>query len=123
MAMPIQTRESGFKTNPDYRVTLEPSPRRVRVKFNGEIIADSTNAHLLFETGTAVYYFPRSDAVRSMTPTIITPSAPQGDSVVLASAVGDAWRSGCGAIGPSRRWRRSGMSSLYWDRVDAGTRR
>ena len=41
MAMPAQTRESGFKTNPDYKVLFEPSPRRARVKFNGEIIADS----------------------------------------------------------------------------------
>ena len=53
---------SGFKTNPDYKILFEPSPRRVRVKFNGEIIADSTNAHLLFETRhLPVYYFPCSD--------------------------------------------------------------
>jgi uncharacterized protein (DUF427 family) len=57
-----ETRESGFKTNPDYRITFEPSPRRVRVKFNGETIADSTAAHLLFETRhLPVYYFPRRD--------------------------------------------------------------
>ena len=57
-----QTRESGFKTNPDYKILFEPSPRRVRVKFNGEVIADSTNAHRLFETRhLPVYYVPRSD--------------------------------------------------------------
>jgi uncharacterized protein (DUF427 family) len=57
-----ETRESGFKTNPDYRIAFEPSPRRVRVQFNGETIADSTNAHLLFETRhLPVYYFPRAD--------------------------------------------------------------
>ena len=62
MASVIEGRESGFKTNPDYKVTLEASPRRVRVKFNGETIADSTNAHLLFETRhLPVYYFPRAD--------------------------------------------------------------
>ena len=62
MASVIEGRESGFKTNPDYRVTLEASPRRVRVKFNGEWIADSTGAHLLFETRhLPVYYFPRGD--------------------------------------------------------------
>jgi len=32
------------KTTPDYKILFEPSPRRVRVKFNGEVIADSTNA-------------------------------------------------------------------------------
>lgn len=62
MAKIIDGRESGFKTNPDYKVLLEPSPRRVRVRFNGDTIADSTNAHLLFETRhLPVYYFPRAD--------------------------------------------------------------
>jgi uncharacterized protein (DUF427 family) len=57
-----EQRESGFKTNPDYRITFERSPRRVRVKFNGATIADSTGAHLLFETRhLPVYYFPQSD--------------------------------------------------------------
>ena len=71
MAAAPQTRISGFKTNPDYKITFEPSPRRVRVKFNGETIADSTNAHLLFETRhLPVYYFPRSDVrMDLMTPT------------------------------------------------------
>jgi len=50
MASVIEGRESGFKTNPDYKVMLEASPRRVRVKFNGEWVADSTAAHLLYET-------------------------------------------------------------------------
>ena len=52
----------GFKTNPDYRIVFERSPRRVRVKFNGETIADSSAAHLLFETRhLPIYYFPRAD--------------------------------------------------------------
>jgi uncharacterized protein (DUF427 family) len=55
-------RESGFKTNPDYKIAFERSPRRVRVKFNGEFVADSTKPHLLFETRhLPVYYFPRVD--------------------------------------------------------------
>jgi uncharacterized protein (DUF427 family) len=63
MSAARETRESGFKTNPDYRITFEPSPRRVRVKCNGVTIADSTDAHLLFETRhLPVYYFPRADA-------------------------------------------------------------
>jgi uncharacterized protein (DUF427 family) len=52
----------GFATNPDYKITFEHSPRRVRVTFNAETIADSTAAHLLFETRhLPVYYFPRAD--------------------------------------------------------------
>jgi uncharacterized protein (DUF427 family) len=71
MATIIEGRESGFKTNPDYKVTLEQSPRRVRVRFNGDTIADSTNAHLLFETRhLPVYYFPRADVrMDLLTPT------------------------------------------------------
>ena len=62
MATVIDGRESGFKTNPEYKITFEQSPRRVRVRFNGDTIADSTNAHLLFETRhLPVYYFPRAD--------------------------------------------------------------
>lgn len=71
MATVIEGRESGFKSNPDYKVLLEPSPRRVRVQFAGEWIADSTAAHLLFETRhLPVYYFPRRDVrMDLLTPT------------------------------------------------------
>jgi uncharacterized protein (DUF427 family) len=62
MAQVIEGRESGFKSNPDYKILFEPSPRRVRVEFAGVTIADSTSAHLLFETRhLPVYYFPRAD--------------------------------------------------------------
>jgi uncharacterized protein (DUF427 family) len=71
MSAAIDTRQSGFKTNPDYRIVFERSPRRVRVAFNGATIADSTDAHLLFETRhLPVYYFPRADVrLDLMTPT------------------------------------------------------
>jgi uncharacterized protein (DUF427 family) len=71
MARLIEGRESGFNSNPDYKILFEPSPRRVRVQLNGEWIADSTNAHLLFETRhLPVYYFPRADVrLGLMTPT------------------------------------------------------
>ena len=57
-----ETPAPGFAANPDYRIMFEPSPRRVRVAFGGETIADSTAAHLLFETRhLPIYYFPRAD--------------------------------------------------------------
>lgn len=62
MAKLIDGRPSGFNDNPDYQVVFEPSPRRVRVSFNGATIADSSKAHLLFETlHLPVYYLPRAD--------------------------------------------------------------
>ena len=52
----------GFVKNPDRIVRLEPSPRRVRVKFGGEWIADSTDMVLMYESGhLPVYYFPVKD--------------------------------------------------------------
>ena len=59
-----EIRESGYGQHPDYRVYLEPSPKRVRVVFNDAVVADSVQVQLLYETQhLPVYYFPR-DAVR-----------------------------------------------------------
>lgn len=61
----------GFAKRPDYRVDFIPSPRRVRVTFGGETIADSTRVMMARETGhTPVYYFPPDDVrMDLMTPT------------------------------------------------------
>ena len=46
----------------DYEIRFEPSPRRVRVEFNGAWVADSQRALVLHETRQApAYYFPRAD--------------------------------------------------------------
>ncbi len=43
-------------------ITVEASPKRVRVMFNGKTVADSLGAALMREKGPVpVYYFPRSD--------------------------------------------------------------
>lgn len=45
-----------------HNISIEASPKRIRVAFNGEVIADSTKAKLLFETGyQPVIYIPKSD--------------------------------------------------------------
>ncbi|MDA0367831.1 MAG: DUF427 domain-containing protein [Proteobacteria bacterium] len=45
-----------------HAVIIEPSPRRVRVMFNGETIADSSNTRMLHEDGhLPMYYFPMDD--------------------------------------------------------------
>ncbi len=49
---------SGF----DYNVVIEDSPRRVRVMFNGETVADSIAMKIMHETNhIPVYYFPVGD--------------------------------------------------------------
>lgn len=61
----------GFVKNPDKLLDFEPSPRRVRIKFNGETIVDSTNAMLMREGGhVPIYYFPMEDVAMDLfTPT------------------------------------------------------
>lgn len=52
----------GYRKHPDHRVEIRPVRGRVRVMFNGDVIADSLDAVELQESnhGT-VYYFPRDD--------------------------------------------------------------
>ena len=125
MATPTQTRESGFKSNPDYKILFEASPRRVRVKFNGEIIADSTNAHLLFETRhLPVYYFPRSDIrMDRMTPTDHHTFCPyKGTASYWTIAVGDkvAENAVWGYPEPFEEVTAiKDFVAFYWNRVDA----
>jgi uncharacterized protein (DUF427 family) len=53
----------GLERNPEHRITLERTGERVRVTFDGTLIADTTNAIRLQEASYApVYYVPRSDA-------------------------------------------------------------
>ncbi len=124
MATVIEGRESGFKTNPDYKVTLERSPRRVRVKFNGETIADSSAAHLLFETRhLPVYYFPRGDVrMDKLTPTDHHSFCPyKGTAAYWTIRVGDK-------VSENAVWgypdpydevpALKDFVAFYWDRVD-----
>jgi len=46
-----------------HRITIEPNPKRVRVVFNGRVVADTTRALTLREaTLPPVQYVPRDDA-------------------------------------------------------------
>jgi uncharacterized protein (DUF427 family) len=57
----------GFKDHPDHRITTRPAGEHVQVSFNGDVIADTTDAIRLEEThvghvvAPVVYYFPRKD--------------------------------------------------------------
>lgn len=55
-------RESGWDQNPDYPIELRTGARRVRVTFNGVVVADSDRAVEMHEGRYApVHYFPRDD--------------------------------------------------------------
>jgi len=58
----------GFKKYPEHRLTTQPARVRVQVKYQGELIADTTSAvemHEKSSTGKVVapvvYYVPRKD--------------------------------------------------------------
>ncbi|HMB77264.1 MAG TPA: DUF427 domain-containing protein [Kiloniellaceae bacterium] len=54
----------GYREQPDYRISFEPSSKRVKVLFNGVVLAATDRAMVLRETRLdPVYYLPR-DAVR-----------------------------------------------------------
>ena len=124
MAKLIEGRESGFKTNPDYKITFEPSPRRVRVQLNGEWIADSTKAHLLFETRhLPVYYFPRSDVrLDLLTPTEHHSFCPyKGTASYWTIRVGDRMSENAVWGYPEPYDEVEAIKdfvAFYWDRVD-----
>ena len=48
---------------PDHPITITPNPKRIRVTFNGAVVADSARALTLQEASyPAVQYIPREDA-------------------------------------------------------------
>lgn len=47
---------------PDHPITITPSAERVRVTFNGKVVADTTHALVLQEAAyKPVFYIPRED--------------------------------------------------------------
>jgi uncharacterized protein (DUF427 family) len=106
-------------------IEIEPSPRRVRVMFGGEIIADSTGPLLLLETGCLpVYYFPR-DHVRMefLFPTKHHTTCPyKGRASYWTVRTGgrEAENAAWGYPDPIPESRAiAGAIAFYWDRMDA----
>jgi uncharacterized protein (DUF427 family) len=68
----------GWASKPDHRVDLHPDQAHVRVMFGGKVIADSTDALRVEETGHGpVYYIPAKDmALDLMTKTAHTTYCP-----------------------------------------------
>jgi uncharacterized protein (DUF427 family) len=64
----MQNPAPGFKKYPQHRVEIRPTSARVRVTYQGELIADTRDALELHETmqgstvAPVVYYIPRKDA-------------------------------------------------------------
>ncbi len=71
--------------------TIEPSPRRVRAYFGGEVVGDSREMVLFFEHPYANYYFPQKDVrMDLLEPSAETVSGdPRGEKIYWHMAVGE----------------------------------
>lgn len=87
----------GFKKYPQHRVSVRPAGVRVRVEYNGETIADTTDAVALEEAMSSssvlapvVYYVPRKDVkMDRLVPTSHKTHCPfKGDAVYYSLAGG-----------------------------------
>jgi len=107
-----------------HRVTTEPCAKRIRVRFNGETVADTTAALLLFEPPmTPVYYIPLADIPeRFRHPTDHTTHCPfKGDATYWNIGVGDR-------VAENALWsypdpisavpELKGHAAFYWNRMD-----
>jgi uncharacterized protein (DUF427 family) len=115
----------GLATGSTAPVRVEPNLRRVRVVFNAEVIADSTNTIYLFESGyLPVYYFPiadvRTDVLLASDHTTHCPR--KGDAQYFDIIVG-ARRSEQAVWGYPNPLEGApdiaGYVAFWWDRVDA----
>jgi len=82
----------GFAKKPEHTVTLEREGKRVSVVFNGETIAESTNAVTLHEANyPPMYYLPREDVrAEVLTATAHHTHCPfKGDASYWSIKVGD----------------------------------
>jgi uncharacterized protein (DUF427 family) len=110
---------------PDHRTELEPSPRWVRVRFGGQVVASSRRVLLLRETGRLpVYYFPQADVrMDCLIPSGRTDSCPRkGEAVYWHVRVGDrtavdaAW---CHPNPPADGPALAGHIAFDWPKMDA----
>lgn len=98
------------------------SPKRIRVRFSGETVADSTQARLFRPGGPPVYYFPRADlAQAALAPAGRTESDARGTKTrydVRAggrSAEGAAWE----YVQPADGFAfLAGMVAFEWSAMD-----
>jgi uncharacterized protein (DUF427 family) len=114
----------GYAKNPDYRVELEPTPRRLCVVFAGEVVADTTRGLMMHETRhLPVYYFPIADLRADlMVRTDHTTHCPyKGQASYWSLKVGER-------VSENAIWayedpyeekpELKGVAAFYWNRVD-----
>jgi uncharacterized protein (DUF427 family) len=114
---------NGDVRAPGHLLYWEATPKRIRVEFGGETIADTTGARLLFETRhLPVYYVPESDVrMDLLTRTDHSTHCPvKGDAAYWTVTAGGrtAENAVWGYPEPIAPWLK-GYVSFYWDAMDA----
>jgi uncharacterized protein (DUF427 family) len=110
---------------PDHPITITPNPNRVRVIFNGRVVADTMRAVTLREsTYPPVFYIPRDDAQMTLFTSTdhVTHCPYKGDASYFSISVGDR-------VAKDAIWSYeqpysavveiAGRLAFYSDRVDA----
>lgn len=114
----------GGAAHTAHTVRTEPCARRLRVRFAGQVIADTTEALYVFETAhLPVYYFPKKDVCFDLlVATATTSHCPfKGDASYWSIAVGD--RTSTDAVWGYPKVIDScpditDYVAFYWNRVD-----
>lgn len=113
----------GHPRDPFHRVDMRRSSRHVRVERNGELLAESRRAILLFETGLPTrFYLPREDVVLDLQPSARESYCPyKGQASYWSVEVG-------GRLHPDLAWSYedplqdatpvTGLVAFYDERVD-----
>ena len=111
-------------TKPKKVITFEPTARRIRVEFNGTVVADSSRAMLMRETGhMPTYYLPLADMRLDLMPeTDHTTHCPYKGDAHYRSVTVD------GRTAENALWYYPaplsgtadlrGYGAFYWDRMD-----
>ncbi len=111
-------------TAPNGRVAVEPVAKRIRVRFGGEVIADTTNALLLLERDhLPVYYLPLADIDAGFLEAVDTTSVCpwKGTARYWDVVVGDRRAASALWSYPEEHEDAldlSAYAAFYWDRVD-----
>lgn len=119
----MKLEDMRFPTPPGAEVVVraEPSRRRVRVRFGRTIIADSTRALLISETGRVpVYYFPRADVQTHLlvpgTDAVESRNGPASYFAVQADGL-VAQKAGWQPVGTAGALDLSDHVAFYWDEM------
>jgi uncharacterized protein (DUF427 family) len=82
-------RIAGHPRDPFHRVDVRQSSRAVQIELDGDLVAESTRARMLFETGLPVrFYLPREDVRVELLPSDTTSHCPFKGDATYASIDG-----------------------------------